>query len=173
MRQTGTSQIMNNKNMRYIFRIVASLYLCYLAYQIWQSSFINGELTGANRYIALAAVIIFPASALGFIISSIIGIRKDRLEQASGAEEAAEPETAETEVPETVYQTAGGREPEDDIQDTAEELSAAAEDPSGEDAFSADSLPETADAYPEEDALLPEDGAPVIEPFVNKNVEKF
>ena len=98
---------------------------------------------------------------------------KERLEQASGAEEAAEPETAETEVPETVYQHAGGREPEDDIQDTAEEFSAAAEDPSGADAFPADSLPEAADAYPEEDTLLPEDGAPVIEPFVNKNVEKF
>lgn len=94
---------MGNPKFPHYIRIIAGVYVIYLAYKIFRGGILGGDMQGGQRILGIAAIILFVGAGAYFAITSfraLGGIRKEQEEQALA--EAA-PDAVETpELPEDV-----------------------------------------------------------------------
>ncbi|MBR2188955.1 MAG: hypothetical protein IJ860_06085 [Eubacterium sp.] len=124
---------MGNPKFTQGIRMVAGVYLIYLAYQVIRDGLIGGGMTGRNFWIGLVGVIVFIGAGLYFAIrASKEMMRLQREDRERLAQEAAE-EAAEKAENAAYFRQMKGLEDHSDGDDNASGDDISEESASGED----------------------------------------
>ncbi len=118
-----------NQNSSNILRVVAGLYLLYLAYQLFKDGILNGEMVGTMRIVGIAAMAVFFVTGV-ILTGSFIKSQLKPAEEPEDAEEMKKPSAAEAQ--EDAEETTDGN--------SAAEENSAADDACGDDTDSVSGL---------------------------------